>query len=485
MMKSKILIYIFLSTLFINLALAKEYESSIAVVPSQLTVQSCGIATYDINIKNLGEKEDTLYALVEGIPEGWYVLSHESVTLKSGESKNVYLFITADCYSEPKNYSGKISYLGKTESSASFGMNVIADHSLKIEAPSLVSSCLCEESSIFVTIENTGKYDEDAVLSVNGATLKENKIKLKAGEKKQVELLLDKACEAQVGVYDIELKAESTSSYARTSAKFGIRRNKCYDFETLYVKEFTTCVNEPITFIVSVKNTGTKEDTFQVNIEALNFNKIVSIKPGETKNFEASFRSGEYGTIDLGFSVKSSSKSMQGTIRFNIEKCYGVDIQPEENKLEIKSGSGKLLKAKLINTGIMQDTYTISSDVGWVSIRPLKVTLIGNGSDDIFIYYSPEFGALGKYETKLKAESERASDEETITINVFKELIEQPPVEPIEINITTTQEQAPTGKGVAVTLQDWLKNKIFVAVAAGVIVTLIIFGLIYLFVMRD
>ncbi len=487
MMKSKILIYIFLSVLvFINLVLASDYSSSIAITPSKLTVQPCGIATYDINIKNTGEKEDTFYALVEGIPDDWYALSHESITLKPKESKNVYLFITADCYTEPKNYSSRISYLGNSESTTSFEINVIADRSLKIEAPSSISSCLCEESSIFVTVYNTGKYDENVVLYVEGAKLKENEIKLKAGEKRQIEVIIDKACEARVGTYQIELKAESTSSYARASTKFEVRRNNCYDFETLYVKEFTTCVNEPMTFVISVKNTGIKEDTFQVNIDALNLKETISIKPGETKNIEASFIGSDYGTVDLGFSVRSSLKSMQGIIRFNIEKCYGVDIQPEENKLTIPVGTGKLLKVKLINTGVMRDTYNISSNVNWVSIRPIRVTLEGSESDDIFVYYSPEFGALGEYETKIRAASVKSSDEETITVNVIKEMKEQPLVEPIEINITTTSQESPsTGKSVMTTLQDWLNNKVFVALIAGILITLVIFGLIYLFVMRD
>lgn len=473
---------------FTNISLAKDYESLVEVIPIQLTVEPCGIATYDIKIKNLGEREDTLYALVEGIPDGWYTITHESVTLKPGESKNAYIFITADCYSEMKKYSGKISYLGNSESTGLFYMNVIPTHSLKIETPQLISACLCEESSIFVTIENTGKYEEDVILSISGARLKENEIKLKAGEKRQVEIILDKACEAQLGTYEVELKAESKSSYARTSSKFNIKRDNCYNFETSYVKEFTTCINEPTKFVISVKNTGTRDDTFQVTIDALNFNEIATIKSGETKNFIANFTSNEYGTIDLAFSVKTSSKSLQGIIRFNVEKCYGVDLQPEKNELDIKVGSGKLLKAKLINTGVKQDTFTISSDINWVSIRPLRLTLTGNGSDDIFIYYSPEFGALGKYETKLKAESEKVSDEETIVVNVLKELEEtkeQPLVEPVEINTTTTQEQLTTGKGIAITLQDLLKNKTIIAIAAGIVITLIIFGLIYLFVMRE
>jgi len=485
-MKSKILISIVLSLLLFSLASAKDYASYLTIVPNQITVQPCGIATYDITLKNLGQKQDTFYSLVEGIPEGWYTLSHETIVLKPNESKTMYLFITADCFSQPKNYTGKISYLGNSESTASFKMNVIADRGLKIEAPEKITSCLCEESSFFVTIQNIGKYDEDIILSVTGATIKEKEMTIKAGERKQVELMLDKACDGKVGLYKVEIKAESKTSYVKTSAKFDVQRKNCYDFQVSYNKEFKSCVNVPVDFKIKVKNVGEKEDSFQTTIDALNFNQIVTLKPGESREFSTAFKGEELGIFDMAFTVKSTTKTLQGVIRFNIENCYGVDLQPETNTLEILVGTGKLLKAKISNTGIRQDTYTISSDINWVSIRPKTITLNGNETEDVFVYYSPEFGSIGEYKTKLIAESSKTRDEEEILIKVYKEKLNETTTTVLETTTTVEETQTlPTGSVTETKMRDLLKNKMFVALAAGIIVTLIIFSLIYLFVMRD
>lgn len=500
MMKSKILISIFLSLVFfISLVTAKEFEVNVSIKPKELTTSPCGIATYDISVKNLGEKEDIYYMIVEGIPEGWYTLTHESITLGAGKSKTIYLFITADCYTQPATYAGFLTALGNAEDSDDFVMNVVAEHILKVELPRTISSCLCEETRIIATIENTGKFDENVVLTLSGdasnfASLDENSFTLKKGDKRDVIITLNPTCDLEPAEYSLELKAESTNSYARASGVSRIERIKCHDFTVSYDKEIKTCANEAVPFKISVKNTGTKENMFEVKIEALDYSESASIKPGETKVLSTSFLGKEYGTVDLAFVVKSDYKVIDGSIRFIIEKCYGVDLQPEQNELQIKIGTGKLLRAKLVNTGTREDSFNISADISWVSIRPQKVTLGSNQTDDVFAYYSPEFGASGIYETSLIAESEKSRDEEKIKITVVKEEIpkaeEERPV--IEINVTpeiTIEENVtpavPTGQEVRTRLKNLLQNKLILALLIGVILALIVFGFIYLLVMRS
>ncbi len=470
----------------ITLASAKDYESSLSISTKEITVNQCGIATYDLTLTNKGEKEDTYYVLVEGIPEGWYSVSHESLTLKPKESKNIYLFITASCFEEPKNYSGKISFLGNSESLTEFKMNVISDHSISISLPENISSCICEESSFIAVIENTGKYDEEVKLSVVGGKIKEDKIKIKSGEKRQLEVFLDKVCGITPGKYNFEIIAESTTSYAKTRKIFEVIMQNCHDFEFSYPKEVKTCLNEKVDFGIAVKNTGSKDDDYILIMDALNIAQEMQIKSGEIKVFNVNFSSNDIGIIDIGFTVKTKTKEEKGNIRFLVDQCYGIDLQPETNKIDIQLGSGKMLKAKITNTGSKDDVYKISSDINWVSIRPENISLKGKQTDEVFVYYSPQYGMKGKFETQLKAESAHSIDIENITINVYESL----PIEPqILENITqeTTLENQTqiTGQIAKTSLENFIQNKTLVAIITGVLLTLIVFGLIYLFVMRD
>ena len=479
-MKLKILIYILLP-LLVGLASAKDYNSSLTISPKEINVNQCGIATYDLKLTNLGEKEDTFYVLVEGIPEGWYAVSHESVVLKPKESKNVYLFITANCFEEAKNYTGKVSFLGNSESMASFKMNVFADHSLSLSVPDNISSCICEEKSFIAVVENKGKYEEDVKLSAVGASLKEDRIKLKPGEKRQVELIIDKACDAKPGKYNIELTAQSTTSYAKARKVFAVNRESCYGFELSYPKEVRMCLNENVTFSIAVKNNGSKDDTFGLMIEALDIYQQATVKSGEIRMFNVNFGSNEAGMIDVAFSVKGKTKEEKGSIRFLVENCYGVDLQVDERKVDIQLGNGKMIKAKIVNTGSKEDSYKISSNINWVSIRPENVKLKGLESSDVFIYYSPQYGMKGRFETQLKAESMKSIDVENITVNVYESL---PSIEPDIVENATVNESQPTGQAVK-PVEGLIKNKTLIAVIAGVLLTLVVFGLIYLFVMRD
>ena len=466
----------------IAIAGAKDYDSTLTISPPEVNVKQCGIATYDLKLTNTGEKEDTFYGLVEGIPEGWYAISHESVVLKPKESKNIYLFITANCFEEPKNYTGRVMFLGNSEAVASFKMNVLADHLLALSVPENISSCICEEKSIIAVVENLGKYDEEVKLSVVGATLKEDKIKIRPGEKRQVELIIDKACEAKPGRYNIELIAESVTSYARARKVFAIDRESCYSFELSYPKEVRMCLNENVSFEIAVKNNGSREDNYSLSIDALGIYQQTTIKPGEIKMFKVNFASNEAGMIDIAFAVKGRGKEERGNIRFLVENCYGVDLQVEENKVDIQIGSGKMIKGKITNTGSREDSYKISSDVEWVSIRPENVKLKALESSDVFIYYSPLYGMKGRFVTQIKAESPRSIDVENITINVYEVL---PPVGPAENLENVTENQTlPTGE-VVKPAESWIKNKTLIALIIGVLLTLIVFGLIYLFVMGD
>lgn len=463
------------------IASAKDYDSSLAIWPKEVNVKQCGIATYDLKLTNTGEKEDTFYVLVEGIPEGWYAVSHESVVLKPKESKNAYLFITANCFEEARNYTGKVSFLGNSEAVASFKMNVFADHSLALSIPESVSACICEEKTVIAVLENTGKYEEDVKLSAVGASLKEDKIKIKPGEKRQIELIIDKACDAKPGRYNVELIAESTSSYAKARKVFAVNRESCYDFELSYPKEVRLCLNENVSFSIAVKNNGSRDDVYSLSIDALGIYQQTSIKPGEIKVFAVNFSSNEAGMIDVAFAVKGRVKEEKGSIRFLVENCYGVDLQVEENKIDIQLGSGKMIKGKIINTGSKEDSYRISSDVEWVSIRPENIKLKGLESSDVFIYYSPLYGMKGRFVSQIKAESAKAIDVENITINVYEAL---PPIGPEEVENVSINQTQPTGE-IVKPAESWIKNKTLIAVIIGVLLTLIVFGLIYLFVMRD
>jgi len=505
-MKTKWIFGVIFGLAIIAGAFAQNQDVSISIMPNELTANPYEIAVYDINIQNKGTTAETYTLSVKGIPDDWYSLSHESLTLSVGESKTVYLFITPQP-TENDIYIGLVSVEG-TNASETFRLNIVKDHLVRLSAPSQLTSCLCEEDQTMIVVENIGKYSENLELTLSGDALDIIDVELKSftiepGEIKQIPIRILPVCDADEKTYNLEISIKSTNSYTSASIQTAIQKKQCYDFQITYPEEVRTCGGVDQKFQISVRNTGVKKDNFEVNIEEIGYSDIINIEPGQEKILEVSFVK-EEGIYEIPFKVSSSSKEEQGLIRFMSEKCYGVELELDTQELTIQAGTGKLTKPSIKNTGSRQDTFGIMASANWIAIRPENLTLSPNESQTIFVYYSPEYGASGEYNVQLTAESGNASDTETVLVNVesqettattigFGETTTTEKIpEPPEINITE-----PTGmlgkvwekiESLSSTISkkvDELKlNKIVLSLIIGFVIALAILVVIYLIVMR-
>lgn len=517
-MKYKSLLFILPILLLTSLALAKDYEVSVDVSPATITVRPCEIATYDLLVRNLGNKKDNFAIFVEGIPEGWYTLSQDILTLEGKSSNMVYLFITADCYSQAATYHGVITALGKSNSTAGFTLNVVPDHAIKLTLPGIVKSCLCEEDEISATLENLGNFTEDVTIAISGnatdiVDLKTSRVTLQPHKTVEIYLEVKPVCEPDEKSYYLQMTAESKGSYAKSSAISTIKKIKCYDFDVIYPEELRTCANTLTRFNITVKNSGIRDDTYTLNIRKFNYTKSSSLKPNETGVFDISFKETE-GKYTVEFIVEGKFVKKSGNMSFIVERCYGVDLLVSEKTLIIQAGKGMLISPEVKNIGTRIDSFGIFSNVKWVSIRPSNVVLEPNTSTTVYVYYSPEFGASGTYSTSLTAKSDHSEDTENITINIVKEAVPsptttpKPTTTPLPISTTTPPEVETTPPEVTTTaltpptkpLFDILKeklseikqsllafkiNKILVSVVIGIIVALVILAILYFVIMRE
>jgi len=113
-------------------------------------------------------------------------------------------------------------------------------------------------------------------------------------------------------------------------------------------------------------------------------------------------------------------------------------------ELTIQAGTGELTSPSVKNTGARTDTFDISSSAIWVAIRPLNVTLLPNETQEVFVYYSPEFGSTGEFDVELTAESDFAVDREIVTVNVEGGVVETTTTTMEETTTTTIEETTTT-----------------------------------------
>ncbi len=498
-MKNKILIsfMVFIFT-FGGIAFA-QFSVDVDVVPKSFGAAPCGIATYDILINNTG-KDDTFAVFIDGIPTDWYTLTDDVVQLKSEQTKTIYLFVTADCFSPEKTYQGNVTIKGQSKSTVPFTLSVVPDHIIDVALQNDISFCLCEEGTIPVTISNKGLFDEDIDLTLGGTSISfvsmtTTGLALKTGESRTINLTIANMCQSEHSISSLEVVAKSRNSYAKDSAASVIKRNKCHDFDVTFDKEIITCAVEEKPFSIVVKNTGSKTDTFEVNIPAFNVTQKTTLSPEESATINSTFLTTNARIYNITFTVSSSVATKEDSIDFVAQSCYDVDVQVESNEITIVSGKGKLLTAKVLNKGSLPDNYELTIDVPWVSIRPQNLTLEGNESGILFAYYSPEFGAKGKFDTRLAAKSERSQDEEMVSVNVvdkeetsttststtLNESIDISPVTDtiVSVNETTTEVQA--GGSL---LERVKENRFLLSILVGALIAIGVFVVLYFFVMR-
>ncbi len=484
-MKTKLLTFMFLGFLFlISVSLAKDYEVSVGITPKIMTVHPCEIASFDIDVKNLGEVEDTYSVSIEGLPEGWYSLSEDSLTLGPGELDKIYLFVTPYCYGEFGAFKGSVVVTDQSNATDIFFLNVVPDHKIEVSLPEEVKTCLQETSNITATVKNTGNYTEELVLEVSGnasgfVELSKKSLTLNPGESKEISLSI-KPTEESLGDYLLELEGKSTTSYATSKASSVIKVVDCYKVSVIYPEKVETCANELIQFNITLKNVGLKEDSYEVEIKDLNYTEIVKLEPEESQTLKMLFLKGEIGTYDVDFTVKSNFVEEEGTIEFVVLRCYGVDLSVEEKEFEIEMGRGKLIRAEVTNLGTKGDTFKITSDVGWVSIKPTEVTLASNESRDVFVYYSPKFGLVGTLNTSLTAKSDKSEDTENLKITITKVTI--PTIETTTTTVPPSVE-IPTVEIVGV-WEKIMESRVIRSALIAVIIVIIILIVIYLVVMR-
>jgi uncharacterized membrane protein len=500
-MRFKALSVFFAVLLMIGTAMAVESDVSVDVFPKTVTVAPFEIADYDILVTNNGDQE-TFTVLVEGLPEEWVHLSHSEITVPAGSEGMVYLFITPQEIEET-TYEFAVTVKGQTQDVEYASLNIIPEHELKVNMPNEVDSCLCEQDDFMITVENSGEFSEDISIQFEGdatgiVEAGVTEFKMESHTTVDIPVTIKKACDNEERGYDLQVNVKSKNSYARASEEMVVFKRECYKFELLYDEQITTCAGYEKSAQIRIKNTGLKDDIYQVEIEKFQYSELIDLEPGETKTIEVSILEPEVGTYDIPFKVSSDFVGEEGKITLVSENCYDVDLVLDVGELKVAAGTGKLTKPTVKNLGTRADTFELESDKDWVKIKPTSINLESGESEDIYVYYSPEYGSFGDFNVKIRVFSDRSEDEENVAVNVLQELIDSlvgetttlteeptettaPKVEvpQIDVNVSEVFDKL-TGKvgGVGE------NRKLILSIAIGALAAIIIIILVYLVVMR-
>lgn len=214
--------------------------SSFDVTLSDRSVSSCpGTAnTIKADIENMYRDADTIYLSLE-LPAGWSGFVQPDVTLGSGDSETIPVYITpTPCSTGAGTFTATLnaeSALTGDEISRTIDIETIKCHYVSLDIGDTYRD-ICQENgegkTIGVVIKNEGKFEETFRLSTDTdwARFSDSSITLDGGDERTVQLNLDPP-ESVSGLQAMALSAASDASYAAASDTLQLNIRNCFDFE--------------------------------------------------------------------------------------------------------------------------------------------------------------------------------------------------------------------------------------------------------------
>lgn|GEM_PF-1824021 len=304
----------------------------------------------------------------------WITIAPDTITLGPDESTPVYIYLTTDCTSPPKDYPIEItvrSDAGLTETKEIIA-TVLPCHNVDVKvSPTDATTCLEESAHFSLNVTNNGKADEEFIVSTSEGTLETERVYLGRNETRTIGL--------DVPANDTQKEAvilvRSASTYASASKTVKVSGINCHS-AALAVSplEKTVCLGEPVNYSVSLKNTGIRKNEFQINstFGALSEN-YVPLDAGESKEITLLAQSNTPGNYPFYVSAVSRYVKAETSGTLKTIQCRGVEASVYPSEQTVCNGFPANYSIILKNTGSLDDTYSLTSSAGTLDNEKVAV----------------------------------------------------------------------------------------------------------------
>lgn len=426
---------LFLSLIFLVAVLSASVKADFTITTNLQTNTVCPSST--IVVEDVVSGTSGAYSVTIGgtaanfattVPQGFWL---------DPENKQViYSYLTPSSKITPGNYILEVTV-------ASGGIVKTVKHNIIVEnchfttisvEPKTQSACACDKKSLALKITNSGKFLENYDISVEGpasswTTLSAKSISLAPNASTIVTAYVTSPCNAK-GDYDINFVVKAKSEYSEANAKATVNIIQCYDYSISSEKTFySICEADKLTVPVKIKNLGTQNNTYKINLYAPNWTNadlnqmtlgagkegtfnLISQPPYKTQgNFTANIEVlSQYGQV-----LKKHS------ISYDVGKCFNVLLTIESAKDKMCNSLSNTYSVVVKNTGKFTNTYDLSIDgPEWVTISERRITLNASKEKSLTLDVHPSSKTpAAAYTIKVKATDavSKASSEAQLVIN--------------------------------------------------------------------
>ena len=367
-----------------------------------------------ITVENKGTGDDTV--LLNGLKPpgttGWITDIAPRVDVKEAQNTMASLIITVPKEAAQRSYIVTVTAVSKEDPSASSSIEITVDVTQRFEIQMLPriqtkSANPGDNVTFDITIKNKGTGTDTFDLELGGEVgvdwgiLEQVSVTLNAGETAIVELkvLVDKKATPKP---DYEIIVNITSVEDPTVADMVLRYVDVQPSSGLfvsYVTEFVTVTPHPTSarnanFAFTVKNDGTKPDTYDLKLVSTKYNKWIS----QALRSEITVNAGETSSnINFGFAVPGFKNDKKDVIPGDI--TFTVRVTSQEDETVVRTMTFTLSIAEVLGVSLIVDTPTVAVEPGKVAIFAVKVKNEGNQRDTIALSIPTDAREWAVFET--------------------------------------------------------------------------------------
>jgi uncharacterized membrane protein len=409
------------------------YSMSASMQPSELSICLGEIASQKLTISNTGLRADSYSVLVPN----WVAAGNPLVTVDSKKSSEVTL--TLQPGQKGKTYFNVTIVSAKDPNEKEVIPAAVDVRECRgvavIMTPSSSYVCQGVETGFSVIVKNLGTIQDTFNLTATSGILDSNKVVLEPKETKELRLTIPSM--TSPGTYDVKVKAESDGISDDSAVTVVV--DNCYSASMdISPQNASVCSGAIVNYTVAVKNTGKLSDNYTLVVggEVANLTREFSLGSGQVRmEYFAVQVPVEAGEKDYSIIVtlKSGhiSAASQSVLKVKpASSCYSVEIIPETEAKLVQICNASTMPVTIRNSGEKKDTFNLSLEgPQWAYLSPNFAELSGGQEKDVYIYFSPCFGAEEKvYEMTIRASSPSSQVRKGIAVGVVENITAvQPP----------------------------------------------------------
>lgn len=372
-----------LISLFLVLFLS---SASALTVSGNNTATMCQCETSKQVFSVCSATADNVVVAVSGLAAKWVSIAPQSFSLAANECKNVYAFITPECYATSSTYPVTFTFSASDQKTIPFSIQVNQCHTMRFNvSPLSAASNPCADNVFNFQITNTGKFVDEFVLTQTGlnpswVSLPSDKFVLAQNETKAGQLKVSSSCDALPQIYSFSLTASNTRTNALQTVSLAQTINSFVPFTNNVPSAVRTCSEVDKNFSFFLKNVSTSDDELDLSLSApafvsLDRTKLV-LKAGQQENVVllVGKASPQNVTATLTVHSKNFNKDYNGFIALSVDDCYALKIQRVSAQTSYCLGRSQQVFA-VRNKGTQPVTATIvavgvPSDQKQVTLQP-------------------------------------------------------------------------------------------------------------------